>query len=77
MAFFVTAHELAHQWWGHQNLGLDLLASTYRAQNEIHSSGSMLNGPVVFKAKDAITLNTGFTTSSEFEAMIKADPCND
>lgn len=58
-----------------QDLGLDLLAATYKAQNEITSSGAMLNGPIQFIANSAINLKPGFRTSYEFEALIVADPC--
>ena len=32
-AFFVTVHEVAHQWWAHQVIGADVLGSTMLSES--------------------------------------------
>ena len=57
------------------DLGINLVAGVYKAQTEITCASNVINGPVQFKAASSINLNAGFNTSSEFEALIVADPC--
>lgn len=42
MAFYVTAHEVAHQWWGHQVAGADVQGSTMMVESMAQYSALMV-----------------------------------
>ena len=47
MPFFVTAHEVAHQWWGHQVVGA-------RSQGELPPIGISEVGVVTGRTRDVL-----------------------
>jgi ABC-2 type transport system permease protein len=42
LAYFVAAHELAHQWWGHQLIGVQVQGSNFMSETLAQYSAYMV-----------------------------------